>query len=184
MTFNKAIYEKILRFLALISSVVMMTISAQFSVDGFAFQSPEKIYTGWMLAVILIVVELIFNNNPPDIEANDPMDARRAYILLIAGLVAYGYGIATNISGILHSGKMPDSPFDYIVPVALGLFIEIVPEPLMMWALLTNSRPSKSSYTPPAYKSSNSSGGSGRKFNPDILKQMQQSHKHNEERDN
>lgn len=139
-TFNKNTYDSVLKFLAVISAIVMMYISAQFSVDGFSFQSPDKVVIGWMLAIILIIVEMIFNNSVSSVEdTEDKQEKRRITILFVAGLVAYAYGIATNISGILHSGKLPDSPFDYIVPVALGLFLEIVPEPLMVWALLTPS---------------------------------------------
>lgn len=139
-SFNKRTYESILRMLAVVSSIVMMFISAQFSVDGFAFQNPNKLYIGWLLAAILIIVEMIFNNGVASVEdAKGPQEARRNVILLVAGLVAYAYGIATNISGILHSGRLPDSPLDYIVPIALGLFLEIVPEPLMVWALLSPS---------------------------------------------
>lgn len=137
-SFSRRSYEAILRILAVLSSIVMMFISAQFSVDGFAFQNPNKLYIGWMLAIILIIVEMIFNNGVASVEdAKDAQEVRRNTILLVAGLVAYAYGIATNISGILHSGRMPDSYLDYIVPIALGLFLEIVPEPLMVWALLT-----------------------------------------------
>lgn len=139
-TFNKNTYESVLKILAVLSSIALMFISAQFSVDGFSFQSPNKVIIGWVLAVILIIVEMIFNNSPPSTKSDDLIEARRAGILFLAGLVAYAYGIATNVSGILHSGRMPDSWFDYIVPVALGLFIEIVPEPLMVWALLTPSK--------------------------------------------
>jgi hypothetical protein len=137
-SFSRRSYEAILKILAVFSSIVMMFISAQFSVDGFAFQNPNKMYIGWMLAIILIIVEMIFNNGVASVEdAKDAQEVRRNTILLVAGLVAYAYGIATNISGILHSGRMPDSYIDYIVPIALGLFLEIVPEPLMVWALLT-----------------------------------------------
>lgn len=138
--FNRRSYDSILRLLAVGASIVMMFISAQFSVDGFAFQNPDRAYIGWLLAVILIVVEMIFNNGVASVEdARDPQEARRNTILLVAGLVAYAYGVATNISGILHSGRLPDGVFDYIVPIALGLFLEIVPEPLMVWALLTQT---------------------------------------------
>lgn len=152
MSFNRGSYEAILKILAVVSSIVMMFISAQFSVDGFAFQNPDKIYIGWMLAVILIIVEMIFNNANSLGDAHDPQEARRMTILLVAGLVAYGYGIATNISGILHSGRMPDSPFDYIVPIALGLFLEIVPEPLMVWALLTPSNYQRNNHSKQKYQ--------------------------------
>lgn len=139
LNLNKSVYEGVLRALAVIVAIGMMIISAQFSVDGFAFQSPDKLYIGWMLAIFLIIIEMIFNSNL--MTATDQEDVKRTTILFIAGLAAYAYGIATNISGILHSGRTPDNFLDYIVPVALGLFLEIVPEPLVVLALFSGQRP-------------------------------------------
>jgi len=167
-TFSRSAYESVLKVLAVISSIIMMYISAQFSVEGFSFQTPDKIYIGWMLAVILIIVEMILNNGISTADPSDAAEARRMTILIIAGLVAYVYGISTNISGILHSGRVPDNPLDYLVPVALGLFLEIVPEPLMVWAMISKEKP-KSTWKPQQSSYATEKQGSYTQSNPSIF---------------
>jgi hypothetical protein len=140
---NDKLYGSVLKVLAFGSAVIMMFISAQFSVDGFSIQQPNRLYIGWLIAAILIIIELIFNYTIASDTDLTKTENKRLVILLYAGGAAYLYGIATNVIGIIKSGATPDAFYDFIVPVALGIFLEVVPEPLMVWAWMSKEKPKK-----------------------------------------
>ena len=51
-------------------------------------------------------------------------------------MICYGYGISTNVLGILFNrGGYDGSPVSLIVPILFGVLLEVFPEPLLAWAV-------------------------------------------------
>lgn len=123
---NKDIYEKIVRLLALLASIAMLYISAGFSVDGFNIVVPEKESMGIALALIIIVVQVVWNK----------VGTSAGFTLFLAGLLCYAYGIWTNVLGILVATEITKGAWEILTSGIFGMFLEIVPEPLLVWALI------------------------------------------------
>ncbi len=117
-------WNALLRIFALGSSVLGMYISAQFSVDGFEFQVDDRVWIGWGIAIILIVIESVwqkFGNNTT---------------LFILAVTCYIYGIFTNVAGIMgNRGGYDNNPWSLIVPIVFGILLEVFPEPVLAWAI-------------------------------------------------
>lgn len=134
---EKEKYDRLVRIAAGVVAIVFMGISSQFSADGFALSVPDRKWIGWVLAVGLIVIEIVWNKKGP----------RHGVTLYVAGLICYIYGIYTNIAGINYaSNHVPVSilqfgQFLFLYPVntAVGLILELLPEPLLIWALTGES---------------------------------------------
>jgi uncharacterized membrane protein YtjA (UPF0391 family) len=110
-----------------------MAISALFSVGGISFSKPGFEKIAWFIAILLIIVEIVWNKKGP----------QHGVTLYIAGFSAYGYGIITNIVGVylaIHI-VMPTSFVitDWIIPLFLGLLLELLPEPLLLWSITGDS---------------------------------------------
>ena len=142
--YNKDKYDQLVRLCSLLASVLMLWISATFSQSGFAFTQPGKEWIGWALAIILIVVEIVWNKK----------GAKHGVTLYVGGLACYVYGLYTNILGILvTSGQAPAEVGGWLTiiasfvtlaishPVALigGIMLELLPEPLLVWSLTGDS---------------------------------------------
>ena len=116
-------YEKLLQMkktLALFTSLWLIILAVWFSQLGFGIESNGKyVWVGWFLGLVVTVVELVFNTS---IRKLNPT-------LIGAGVLAYGYGIYTNIEGL--SDVFAHSTFAYVV----GLLIEVLAEPLFAWSV-------------------------------------------------
>ena len=116
-------YEKLLQMkktMALFTSLGLIILSVWFSQLGFGIESNGKyVWVGWFLGLVVTVVELVFNTS---IRKLNPT-------LIGAGVLAYGYGIYTNIEGL--SDVFTHSAFAYVV----GLLIEVLAEPLFAWSV-------------------------------------------------
>jgi hypothetical protein len=128
---NAVRYKQLLRLLAFLSATSLWGASVFFSHDGFAIQIPEYGWMGWVFALIVTALQIIWNSE--GFEHN--------LTILAGGLIAYLYGIGTNVIGIfLAQGKtmdiVSDNPFALIFPLILGFIIEVLPEPLLVWALV------------------------------------------------
>jgi hypothetical protein len=100
---------------------------------------PELAWVGWVLAIAITVLQLIFNKG---VYSNPTLFA--------AGILAYVYGVITNIIGIMRAQQILDSlisefttDMGHYVPrailaIVLALVIEIVPEALLLWAIFTD----------------------------------------------
>jgi hypothetical protein len=122
-------YYVFLRFLAVLVAVVMWIVSVQFSMDGFNFNVKDLSWVGLVLALSITAIELIWNKG----------GMTAGLTLLVAGILAYMYGIWTNIIGILTAqgiAGVPENPMSLIFPIILGFFLEVTPEPLLVWGLL------------------------------------------------
>ncbi|MBI4674017.1 MAG: hypothetical protein HY741_20415 [Chloroflexi bacterium] len=122
-------YEQLIHLLAVVVATVLWFISVQFSADGFKFVLPRYAWIGYVLAIAVTVIELVFNEE----------GMNHTLTLVTVGLLSYGYGIVTNIIGIWAAQGSPDlaaNPLALLFPALLGLFLEISPEPLLFWGLI------------------------------------------------
>ena len=115
--------DKLLRFkriLALIVSLGMAALSVNYSKNGFGIESNEQVlWIGWFLGITVNVIEMVFNTNVRNLNPT----------LIVAGVIAYAYGLWTNITGF--HGIMNSWGFSVIV----GVLVEVLPEPLFAWAI-------------------------------------------------
>lgn len=123
-------YEKTKRILAGVVALVLWGLSIKFSVSGFGAGIDDKeIWIGWLLGFSITVIQLVWNG----------IKNRANLTLWVLGLSAYLYGIYTNVMGIMvwrgdTFQTLAENPLVIIFPLILGLFLEIAPEPLFVWA--------------------------------------------------
>lgn len=124
-------YRSVKRLLARIFAIAFWLISIYFSQLGFGFRHESALATifGFVLGCGVTVLELFANEDGANLNPT----------LLIACLFAYGYGIWTNIVGIAAwsgvdsvFGSLLSNPGAVIMPITLGVILEIVPEPLLL----------------------------------------------------
>lgn len=126
---NEKRYEQLIHLLAAGVAIVLWFVSVQFSVDGFKFALPHFAWIGYVLAISVTVIELVFNEE----------GMQHSLTLVAVGLLAYLYGVVTNIIGIWAAQGAPDiatNPIAIVFPAVLGFFLEIAPEPLLLWGLM------------------------------------------------
>ena len=126
---NEQRYGQLVRLLAVLVALLLWFISVQFSVDGFNFILPKYRWMGYLLAIAVTVIELVFNEE----------GMRHSLTLVAVGLVSYLYGILTNVVGVWAAQGSPDltsNPFAMLFPALLGFFLEVAPEPLLVWGLV------------------------------------------------
>ncbi len=122
-------YEQLIHLLAAGVAVLLWFMSVQFSVDGFNFILPRYKWMGYLLALSVTIIELVFNEE----------GMKHSLTVVAIGLLSYLYGIMTNIIGIWAAQGSPDlnvNPVMLLFPVILGFFLEVAPEPLFLWGLL------------------------------------------------
>ncbi len=122
-------YEQLIHLLAIGVAIVLWFISVQFSADGFKFAIPQYAWIGYVLAISVTVIELVFNEE----------GMNHSLTIVAVGLLSYAYGIVTNILGIWAAQGSPDvaaNPVALVFPALLGFFLEIAPEPLLLWGLI------------------------------------------------
>jgi hypothetical protein len=128
-------YQNVLRLVAVLIAIMLWVISVYFSQDGFAINVPNMAWVGWLLAISITAIEMIWNQE----------GFKHNATIVVVGLAAYTYGIWTNATGIMEAQGIRgmnflDAPMQLIFPVVLGIFLEIVPEPLLMWAIVGLNR--------------------------------------------
>ena len=103
--------------------------SIYFSKAGFSIESPNMTWVGWMLGILITIVELVFNDRRQ----------KMSLTLILAGLLCYAYGVWTNVTGFWDASNpgVPFVPFTQASWMAwfVGLILEVLPEPLYMWAM-------------------------------------------------
>lgn len=118
-------YTQLVHLLAIGVAIILWFVSVQFSADGFNFALPRFAWMGYVLALAVTVIELVFNEE----------GMNHSLTLVAVGLLAYLYGVVTNIIGIWAAQGSPDvaaNPMALVFPVILGFFLEIAPEPLLL----------------------------------------------------
>lgn len=126
---NEKRYGQLIHLLAVAVAILLWFISVQFSVDGFNFVLPKYKWMGYLLALSITVIELVFNEE----------GLQHSLTVTAIGLLSYLYGIVTNIIGIWAAQGGPnasENPLVLLFPVVLGFFLEVAPEPLLIWGLL------------------------------------------------
>src|SRR4029079_9699838 len=112
---NEKRYEQLIHLMAVGVAIVLWFISVQFSASGFNFALPRYAWIGYVLAIAVTVIELVFNEE----------GMNHSLTLVAVGLLSYAYGIVTNIIGIWAAQGSPDAaanPVAIVFPVLLGLF--------------------------------------------------------------
>lgn len=115
--------------LAIVGALVAWGLSMWFSYQGFKLESSTLLWVGWILAFLVTIVELVFNSPTRDL----------SFTLIIIGILCYGYGVWTNITGF-WSVQHPGMDFNIftekaVLSVFVGTILEILPEPLFMWGI-------------------------------------------------
>lgn len=121
-------YRRIKRAGALLAALTLWCISIAFNVDGFNFIIPERVWMGWVLGIVITIIELVWNS----------MKMETNLTLMVLGVMAYLYGMYTNIMGIMVATGQTTLAMDWGTAgiILFGILIEIAPEPLMVWALV------------------------------------------------
>lgn len=150
---NEISYEKLLRRLGIVFAFALWGVSIFFSVEGFDFDmnnKPWTFYISLILSLSVTVIELLWNKT----------SFEKDMMFYIVGALAYCYGVYTNIIGIMDARGEVVGPLAIVLPILLGLFIEIVPEKLFMKSLKELEDMEKK----------NSSRGSI--YDPDVIKSL------------
>lgn len=157
-------WVKLKKFLAFLTAVLLWTISIVFSYNGFKLDANQGMtWIGIIMAFAITVLELIFNTNNPDRFSSKKADLGE-WMLLFGGILAYVYDVWTNILGFyaargLGTPSISTIDLNFIVPLLVGLFMAILPEPLFVWGLrvklshniqtpTTQSKPSTPGFNP------------------------------------
>lgn len=122
-------YLGLKRLLALIAAGGLWGVSMYFSYKGFEFEATEVLWFGIVMALVVTVVELVFNTQ---INKLNPT-------LIGAGILCYLYGVYTNVTGfyLLQHGELVGffSGTNWLIPTFAGLVSEILPEALFAWGI-------------------------------------------------
>jgi len=126
---NDRQYTQLLRFIAAMVAITLWIMSVIFSTKGFSFEMGSGLeWIGVVLALAISAIQIIWNH--------EARGMRNPTIFLV-GVASYVYGIWANIIGIgdlRGSFNVWDNPTVIIFPLILGFFVEVVPEPLMVWS--------------------------------------------------
>lgn len=137
---NMKKWDTAVRWACGIGAIASAVISAQFAVDGFSFDFPGREWMGWVMAALFIVVELAWNKK----------GAEHGITMYAAGVACYMFGIYTNVIGIAlaRAGGLPIKTnfatnaewiVSWLIPSVFGFFLEVLPEPLFIFALTGES---------------------------------------------
>lgn len=122
-------YTGLKKLLAIVAAAGLWGVSMYFSYKGFEFESTNILWFGLVLALVVTVVELVFNTK---IRQLNPT-------LLVAGVICYVYGIYTNITGFyfLQHGELVGffTGTNWLIPSFAGVIAEVLPEALFAWGL-------------------------------------------------
>lgn len=126
---NERRYSQLIRLAAVVVAIALWVVSVQFSVDGFNFVLPKYRWVGYLLAFAVTIIEVVFNEE----------GMRHSLTLVAVGLLTYAYGVVTNVIGVWAAQGAPDptdAPWVMLFPLMVGFFLEVSPEPLLMWGLV------------------------------------------------
>ena len=123
-TSRRSKWNTLLRLGGFAASILGMYISAQFSVDGFNFSIDNRAWIGWAIAGIIVVLESVWQKFG---------DNRTLFGI---AMICYGYGVTTNVLGILSNrGGYDGNPWSLLVPIVFGILLEVFPEPVLAWSI-------------------------------------------------
>jgi hypothetical protein len=122
---NEQKFNTWVRRVVRVFAVGAWVLSIYFSADGFGFQVPGFFLVGVFLGGLVTILEIVLNKGV------------KSMTLRLGGLLAYVFGWYTNFIGLSLAMGQPDfaaDPKQMVIPVILGLFLEIIPEPLFLWS--------------------------------------------------
>lgn len=117
-------FLRIKKILAFLASIGLIGVSIWFSQKGFGIESNgEYEWVGLFLGIIVTIVQLVFNTSIRNLNPT----------LIGSGILAYGYGIYTNVTGLrdIFNG--------FGMAIIVGLIIEVLAEPLFAWSVDAHS---------------------------------------------
>lgn len=129
------IYEMITRGGGIFLAVMLWIISMRFSVDGFKISVQDDAWIGWILGFMVTYLQIMFNRGAPN------------KTLHMAGVIAYIYGMTTNLIGILElrGGALATwealsvNPLSGLLQIGvvltLAAAVEVIPEHLMIYCI-------------------------------------------------
>jgi hypothetical protein len=117
--------------LAVVGALVCWCLSVWFSYLGFRIDADKIAFVGWVMAGVVTIVELVFNSQT----------GKLSLTLVVTGILCYAYGIWTNVIGfwdLQHPGvEFIILSQRSIMPAFVGIIMEVLPEPLLMWGLMS-----------------------------------------------
>jgi len=118
--------------LAVVGALVCWVLSVWFSYLGFKIDADKVAFVGWVMAGVVTIVELVFNSQT----------GKLSLTLVVTGILCYAYGIWTNVIGFWDL-QHPGVGFIIlsqrsIMSAFVGIILEVLPEPLLMWGLMSN----------------------------------------------
>ena len=130
-------YMKILRLSAIASGISMWWLSVRFSRQGFQFSIdiPEAVIYSLILSLTVTMIQLVWSKT-----------GGKNLTIIVVGLLAYFYGIYTNIIGLTVVQSVGTAGitattvtfFGYNTSwfnIILGTMLEITPETFFVWGL-------------------------------------------------
>lgn len=128
------LYDTVIKGAGVLLAVALWYISMRFSVDGFEIATEEDAWIGWTLGALVTYLQVLFNRG----SKNETM--------YWAGIIAYIYGLSTNLMGIMSvraesfsmsmfSDNFFGAVLQLIVVFAIAAAVEILPEHLFINAL-------------------------------------------------
>lgn len=127
---NRDGYIGLKRVTAFLAAIGLWAVSVYFSYKGFEFESTTVLWFGLVMALVVTVVELVFNTKISQLNPT----------LLFTGVICYIYGIYTNVTGfyVLQHGDSLAGFFsgtNWLIPTFAGFVSEVLPEALLAWAI-------------------------------------------------
>lgn len=124
---NPKTYMQILRLACAGTALGLWMVSVNFSYEGFNFEVPDMSWMAIVLSLAVTVLQLVWSK----------LGASANMTLMIGGLLAYIYGIYTNVMGITQaqSATGEGNVTKYVFPILLAVILEIMPEPMFVWGL-------------------------------------------------
>jgi len=128
------LYDTVIKAAGVCLAIALWYISMRFSVDGFEIATEEDAWIGWTLGALVTYLQVLFNRG----SKNETM--------YWAGIIAYVYGLATNLMGIMAVrgeaftlSMFGDNFFGALLQItvvfAIAAAVEILPEHLFINAL-------------------------------------------------
>lgn len=122
-------YLGLKRLISFLAAVGLWGVSIYFSYVGFKFESTVILWFGIVLALVVTVVELVFNTKITQLNPT----------LLVGGILCYVYGVYTNVTGfyVLQHPDLSDffTGSNWVIPAFGGIVCEVLPEALFAWAV-------------------------------------------------
>ena len=126
---TKDTYLVILRIMGVFVALALWVVSMTFSISGFNINLPEYAWVGFILGMSVTIIELIWNKQ----------GANTNLTLMLVGILAYIYGVYTNVIGIMAAqgldGGIMNNMGASLFAFVLAIVLEITPEPLFVWGL-------------------------------------------------